>query len=544
MENHLEQVYLNMPEADFYFSGEKEQKEENLKAYIGEQSLDFQSLQKFSESDTELYYYIALDVSASYPKSEFQSICDALSAFGDTIRDQDHCVLVTFGDDVNIQYDLTGKELHKGGAEKEILAALTNSDMNTSLYEALSQIAGHSRQTSEDARKVVFVITDGMDDTVGKSGGNEALSEIKDAGLTVYGLAVPQAKQTAVNALGEYVRSTGGYLTMMEEGKEAEALTGVSDYIMNCYKAVFKAPSNKISNDSVTATLEFKDSNEKQSMDVKQTHWIKDMEKPTIVQIQKISNRQIKVVFSEAVTGSDAAENFVLKTENREEWIPVYTSEGSNKESVLLTFADDLEAGNYTLECKNIKDISMEENELEESSTLTVESESETEVMTEQAEESLLQAHGIQIAIPAVLVLAAVFWLIHRKKSKKKKEKAAEAVQQPVSDQTQTVFDQGSMAERKTIVFQIKGRGDEVRMTIKNSMIIGRSKSCNLSFNDPTMSRQHFALTVKNGEIMILNLSKSSYTMVNDMKLADTEQTLHSGDRIRAGQTELMIKWE
>ena len=81
-------------------------------------------------------------------------------------------------------------------------------------------------------------------------------------------------------------------------------------------------------------------------------------------------------------------------------------------------------------------------------------------------------------------------------------------------------------------------------MTIKNSMIIGRSKSCNLSFNDPTMSRQHFALTVKNGEIMILNLSKSSYTMVNDMKLADTEQTLHSGDRIRAGQTELMIKWE
>ena len=196
------------------------------------------------------------------------------------------------------------------------------------------------------------------------------------------------------------------------------------------------------------------------------------------------------------------------------------------------------------MECKNIKDISMEENELEESSTLTVESESETEVMTEQAEESLLQAHGIQIAIPAVLVLAAVFWLMHRKKSKKKKEKAAEAVQQPVSDQTQTVSDQGSMAERKTIVFQIKGRGDEVRMTIKNSMIIGRSKSCNLSFNDPTMSRQHFALTVKNGEIMILNLSKSSYTMVNDMKLADMEQTLHSGDRIRAGQTELMIKWE
>ena len=543
MENHLEQVYLNMPEADFYFSGEKEQKEENLKAYIGEQSLDFQSLQKFSESNTELYYYIALDVSASYPESEFRSICEALSTFGDTIRDQDHCILVTFGDDVNIEYDLTGKELHEGGADKEILAALSNRDMNTSLYEAFSQIAGHSRQASEAARKVVFVITDGMDDTVGKSGGNEALSEIKDAGLTVYGLAVPQAKQEAVNALGEYVRSTGGYLTMMEEGKETDALTGVSDYIMNCYKAVFTASSNKISNDSVTATLEWKDTSEKQSMEVKQTHWIKDTENPTIAQTQQISNRQIKVVFSEAVTGSDAAENFVMKTENGEELIPVYTSEGSNKESVLLTFANDLEAGNYTLECKNIKDISMEENALEENGSLTVEPESETEAVTEQTEESFLQAYGIQIAIPAVLILAAIVYLI-RKKRKQKQEPEKKESQPSAESQKQTVFEPGIMAERKMVVFQVKGRGDEVRMAIKNSMIVGRSKSCNLSFNDPTMSRQHFALAVKNGEILINNLSKSSYTMVNDIKLTDTEQTIHSGDRIKAGQTELMIRWE
>ena len=543
MGNHLEQVYLNMPEADFYFAGDQEQKEENLKAYVGEQRLTFQSLQKFSESNTELYYYIALDVSASYPESEFRSICEALSTFGDTIRDQDHCILVTFGDDVNIEYDLTGKELHEGGADKEILAALSNRDMNTSLYEAFSQIAGHSRQASEAARKVVFVITDGMDDTVGKSGGNEALSEIKYAGLTVYGLAVPQAKQEAVNALGEYVRSTGGYLTMMEEGKETDALTGVSDYIMNCYKAVFTASSNKISNDSVTATLEWKDTSEKQSMEVKQTHWIKDTENPTIVQTQQISNRQIKVVFSEAVTGSDAAENFVMKTENGEELIPVYTSEGSNKESVLLTFANDLEAGNYTLECKNIKDISMEENVLEENGSLTVEPESETEAVTEQTEESFLQAYGIQIAIPAVLILAAIVYLI-RKKRKQKQEPEKKESQPSAGSQKQTVFEPGSMGERKMVVFQVKGRGDEVRMAIKNSMIVGRSKSCNLSFNDPTMSRQHFALAVKNGEILINNLSKSSYTMVNDIKLTDTEQTIHSGDRIKAGQTELMIRWE
>lgn len=541
MANHLEQVHLNMPEADFYFTGES--KPENLKAYIGEESLTFQDLQKFSESGTDLYYYIALDISASYPKSEFQNICNALSSFGDTIRDQDHCVLITFGDEVTIQYDLTGKELHENGTDSEILSGLSNSDMNTSLYEAFSQIASHSRQVSEDARKVVFVITDGMDDAVGKSGGQEALTEIKDAGLTVYGLAVPQAKQEAVNELGEYVRSTGGSLTMLAEGNEEAAFQEVTDQILNGCKAVFQASDNKISNDYVTATLEFQDSNEKQSMEVKQTHWIKDTENPTVSQTQKISNRQMKILFSEPVSGCDAAENFVLKKENGEELVPVYTSVGNNQESVLLTFDEDLKSGEYTLECQNIKDISMEENPLDEISTLTVETESETETGTEQTEEGFLQQYGVPAVIAAAVVAAVLIaWIV--KKKKQKKAESQPVLQETKEELEKTVFDPKSAVERKTVIFQVKGRGDEVRMTIKNSIIVGRSKSCNLSFNDPTLSRQHFVLLLRDGKMMIQNLSTSSYTMVNNVKLTGAEQELFQGDRIKAGQMELTIKWE
>ena len=47
-QNRLEQVYINMPEVRFYFSGDKEQKPENLAAYIGNEQLELQSLQTFA----------------------------------------------------------------------------------------------------------------------------------------------------------------------------------------------------------------------------------------------------------------------------------------------------------------------------------------------------------------------------------------------------------------------------------------------------------------------------------------------------------------
>lgn len=593
MENYLEQIYLNMPEAVFYFSGEKEQKAENLQAYIGEQKLAFQSLQKISESETQIYYYIALDISASIPESEFHNVCDGLVRFGESLRDQDHMMLVTFGDDVNTVFDLTGKEFRSDSSAREQLSNMVNSDQHTLLYEGLYQIARHSKQLNSEAsiRKAVYVISDGMDDATGKAARSESLREIQDAGLPLYGFTVPQVEKETVNIFGEYVRATGGYLTMMEEGTEADSFAEVSEHILNGYEATFLAENNRISNSAVTVTLEFTDTNTRQSMEVQQDRWIADTVAPVMEKIEQRGKRQLKVVFSEPVTGGKSAENFILKSEE-EEFIPVYTSEGSAGDSVLLTFAEDFEPGSYELVCENLTDVSMEQNALEGSKSIQIEkvaeteteekaaaetgngagaeTESETETAaeteavteektetetvteTETATEALTEtgsgSGGLSAtlrfaAIPvAILILILILLILRkRKKDQKEQEKAAG----PVYEVRHKVeLDSGKNLENKTVFVRVSGRKEEMKLTVKNSMIVGRSNTCELSFDDPALSRQHFVLLVKEGKVMISNLSTSGFTLVNGVRLTQGEHPLNSGDRIRAGQLELVIRWE
>ena len=610
MENYLEQINLNMPEAVFYFSGEKEQEAENLQAYIGEQKLAFQSLQKISESETQIYYYIALDISASIPESEFRNVCDGLVRFGESLRDQDHMMLVTFGDDVNTVFDLTGKEFRADSSTKNQLLGMVNTDQHTLLYEGLYQIARHSKQLDSEAsvRKAVFVISDGMDDATGKAARSESLREIQDAGLPLYGFTVPQVEKETVNTFGEYVRATGGYLTMMEEGAEESCFTEVSQHILNGYQATFLAENNKISNSAVTVTLEFADTNTRQSMEVQQDRWIADTAAPVIEKIEQQGKRQLKVKFSEPVTGGKSAENFILKNEE-EKFIPVYTSEGNAGDSVLLTFAEDFEPGAYELVCENLADVSMEQNALEGSKPIQIERITETETLTEtetetgtetetaaetetetaaetetetetaaetetetktktesvtetEAETAAetqteiaaaetgsgsggLSANLWLAAIPAILILILLLLILwKRRKDKKDQEEEEETAGSVYEVRHKVELDGGKNLEHKTVFIRVSGRKEEMKLTVKNSMIVGRSSTCELSFDDPALSRQHFVLIVKEGKIRISNLSTSSFTLVNGVRLSEGEHPLNSGDRIRAGQLELVIRWE
>ena len=84
-QNRLEQVYVNMPEVRFYFSGDREQTEGNLIAYIDKEELELQSLHRFEKSGNGINYYLLLDISASITKEEFTGITDALAKFCATV---------------------------------------------------------------------------------------------------------------------------------------------------------------------------------------------------------------------------------------------------------------------------------------------------------------------------------------------------------------------------------------------------------------------------------------------------------------------------
>ncbi|ADI28123.1 immunoglobulin-like domain-containing protein [Geobacillus sp. C56-T3] len=92
---------------------------------------------------------------------------------------------------------------------------------------------------------------------------------------------------------------------------------------------------------------------------------------PTVTKVEAVSNTQIKVTFSEEVTGGDVLGNYTLKDAagNTVNLISVSTTD--NKTFTITT--PTLNGGSYTLTIKNVKDKSINENKLADyTTTVTV----------------------------------------------------------------------------------------------------------------------------------------------------------------------------
>lgn len=547
-QNRLEQVYINMPEVRFYFSGDQEQTEENLAAYIGNEQLGLQSLQTFAEGEGGINYYLLLDVSASISESEFRGITDGLAGFCENVRPQDKVTCLTFGEDVETLFRFDGQELIDGAAT-EFFAQLKNNDQRTLLFEAMHQMAElcDSVPASESTRRVGMVITDGADIATGKATSNEALQFLQENGIPVYGFAADSAKRQDKNAFGEFSRSTGGYLTIIEKGNESEGFENVREEILQSYEAVFIADSNLVSHELTNTVLQFKSEEVKHQMQVMNDRWIPDTESPEIVEVVQEGPKQLRVVFSEAVDGAEAAENFRL-TKDTESKIPVFASPGSDKTSVVLSFADDIPSGEYQLECSNLKDCSMESNLLEETVAVMIEGTEVTE-QTAETTEAVTESEGsslgwvpIVVVLAALLAAAAVFWKKISKRNAVVTVEGKAVLKDNVSVSHHVTIEKKALEERQ-VFFHVIGQKEEIPIVIKKSMIVGRSSVCELVFDDPALSRQHFALELKDGGVMIQNLSSSGFTEVNGIKLGEQSRPLRSGDEIRAGQIRMTIRW-
>lgn len=539
-QNRLEQVYMNMPEVRFYFSGDREQAEENLTAYLGKEQLNLQSLQKFCDGDGSVYYYLLLDVSASISKAEFSDITESLSKFCETIRPQDQVVFITFGEEVKTLFTMSGEELAENQAS-ELILGLENNDQRTLLFEAVHQMSELAKSVSADdsTRRVAYVITDGADIAQGKATKEEALETLHQSGIPVYGFTAGDAGREAVNSFGEFSRATGGYLTILEKNEAFSGFDTVREEICQSYEAVFLAGSNRVSHELTGAVLEFISEGEKQQMQVMQDRWIKDTEQPTVTEIVSEGPSQLRVLFSEAVSGADAAENFRLETEGQS-LIPAFASPGSDGTSTVLSFSENIKNGSYELICNHIKDCSMEENPLEGSAYIEIEGNA-----PEGDGSNVLKDYGwAAVLVILALFLAAV--LIGWRRLKKRQAIVTvdgKAVLSSNTEVRQHVSVEKKKLEEKKIYFHILGQKEEIPVTIQKSMIVGRSSACELIFDDPALSRQHFALEIKEGRIFIQNLSQSGFTQVNGIRLGAKSYELHSGDEIHAGQLKMTIRW-
>ena len=179
----------------------------------------------------------------------------------------------------------------------------------------------------------------------------------------VYGFTVSGAGKEAEDAFGEFSRASGGTLTILEPGEAAAELQEMQEGLMDSWEAVFEADSNRVSNGMVNVSLEFSDTGEKIQTEVMQNRWQADEEAPVVLEAVPEGEKQLRVTFSEAVTGAQAAEHYELVPQAWQEeqgteeaassggaalqeqrLVPVYASAQEGGTEAVLTF-DQLPAG-------------------------------------------------------------------------------------------------------------------------------------------------------------------------------------------------------
>lgn len=531
----IEQISLHMPDVRVYYRSD--QQEQNYEAYLGGEALNYDKSAQFRELNEGVDYYILLDISASIPDSQFANIKDGIINFISSKGEKDKCVLLTFGDESNVV--LNGSENPQDAAA--VVQGLQNKDMETVLFQTLVKTADMIDQAAqtEEKRRVIITITDGEDCVTGQATSNEAVSELNHKGIPMYAMAVDVGKEEYINSFGELARNTGGTLSIFNSGTCLDLMNQIRNTVQDSYVAFFHSDTNVASNTREDLTVKFLDQQVTDTKEVIPTRWIPDTEAPQVVQWEKESDNELKLTFSEKVLNADNLADY--KVERDGEAVAVDSVFYSEKETpyAVLTFKDKLYTGNYQINFSGITDCSMEKNGITKLDSFDLDGAKKGKSTTFW----IILIAGIATVVVAGVIIVVV---VTYKKVKKNKGviyvdgKATLASNVDVKQHVSVVN-----LPQKTVTFlmkdQINGKC-ELKITINGSAMAGRSDDCDIYFDDPKMSRQHFALETDGNDVYITDLESSNGTLVNGVRL-NRRRKLLPNDEITAGNIQAKIVW-
>ena len=287
----LEQVYVNMPEVTAYGWGIGEDVAE---VYLGKEKLELVENVPFSESGQPVYYYVLLDVSNSMPEAYFDDIKQSIQTFEGTLRSEDRMALYTFGEQVELKLP----EEHSQEDTLAVMETIDNVDNKTLLFEAISMAADRAEQVPWDVcqRKVLIVISDGEDFTIGKTVAQEAQENLKRKGIPAYAYGIQDTARENINNFGEFARTSGGQLVVFGKEEAGVLLDGFAQEMDEIQVLKLQASSNIASNSMETFTIKT-GSNQTITRDVLAARHMEDVTAPTILRVDKIAENQVKLEF-------------------------------------------------------------------------------------------------------------------------------------------------------------------------------------------------------------------------------------------------------
>lgn len=551
-ERRIEQVYLNLPEVYVYGEGYSAQEVEAGEAYLSQDKLELLSVQPFSQRGEGITYYVLLDISGSIPGSYFSAIKEGIQSLQDNLGAQDRMVLCTFGEEVKLAADGNQTSQELAG----ILAELRNKDQETLLFEGIDQVTSLAEQTrgTNSRRQVLIVVSDGEDFATGKKMAQEALASLKDKGLPVYAACIRDTDKANINSFGEFSRTSGGKMVTFSAAEGAGALTGIAADLQDDLCAEYRAESNVVSNKEENFSFQFADDSVL-SRAVMNVHWIPDNEAPYLISGEAIGTQQIRLLFSEPMTGLAGAANYVVTLDGQEIGVTGVAYDEEDETKITLTLAEPVQNGIYKITGANLTDASMEKNPLEGSLQVTikgVEPPSNPEPPKPPKFDGPNYAGLIFLLVLAVIVLIIVVVVVNKKK--KDKENAQEGsggnsgssdssvVLQDEAFRSRVVLPPGQKLPLNVVIAARGRRPEKTVWELGSSLIVGRSSICDIAVEDIEMSRQHFCLEREGGNVFISDLGSTNGTSVNGIRIMN-KRLLAPGELIEAGSMKFTIRW-
>ncbi len=88
--------------------------------------------------------------------------------------------------------------------------------------------------------------------------------------------------------------------------------------------------------------------------------------------------------------------------------------------------------------------------------------------------------------------------------------------------------------------FTLRGQSESYELALGET-VLGRSRGCEITLKDPSVSRQHAVLVTREDGVLLRDLSSSNGTLLNGKRLEGNTE-LHPSDRLTLGETTLELE--
>ncbi|MFI3212871.1 MAG: FHA domain-containing protein [Eubacteriales bacterium] len=545
MVTRVEQVQSKLPQVQIWFYGEETITCDEITVEIGENKVNCTDVFSVEESTAPTQYYVLVDCSTSTTGAQLAATKDALLQLANRKKEADQLTVISFGVSVDVLLD--------GETDIDLITTVVDGlqadQAGTLFFDALAKVSEiASKETVATDRKVLFAFSDSVDYNLGGYTKDETEDLLIEAGLPLYAIGYDSGTKENLDNFGALARATGGDIAIVNGDNLLLTFTERLEQITEeAQCAVFTTATNMTTKEVVPIT--FTVGEENHEIDTLFRYWIADESVPTIVEGTQVGADGLELVFSESVSGATVEDNYkIVDGEDRVLGIEaiVYQEESN---CVQITLEEIPYTEEISVQCVNITDVSMEKNPVEQMIEIPITNEKPKETLVEEESGAPIVAWMLLTLMIVGIILGIVFG-----KKKKIVEETEDEVE-PLGEQSipSTHFQsqgQGSKAHfvksqlRQMILDVADGNGQSKRVTlnIDKSLFVGRSDICDVIFDDPQMSRQHFVIEVDEyGQYSITNLSTTKPAILNGIPIQKT-RALQNGDRIQAGNQYMTFK--